>query len=120
MRNAKTIREYEESLHDEISDLKARLEDAEHRAEIAEYQAEIDRESSVASLKKLEQMGGELKDLRNAIEQAQRENADQEHCTCVPLLKAELKRLREACSHCGLAISHGWKCVAIDKTEEEE
>ncbi len=36
---------------------------------------------------------GRLNELEGAIQQAQEENPDEKHCTCVPLLKAKIKEL---------------------------
>lgn len=44
-------------------------------------------------LSSLEKAQGELSELKDAIQRAQENNPDEQHCTCVPLLKVKIKEL---------------------------
>ena len=50
-----------------------------------------------------------LRELEDAVKNALRENPEEKHCSCVPLLKAEIKRLREGLELLVDFIPDGWE-----------
>ncbi len=72
-----------------VNELSLANQDLEARIQI--YLQDIGNEQKLSN-----EIQGRLNDLEGAIQQAQEENPDEKHCTCVPLLKVRIKELVEA------------------------
>ncbi len=90
------VKELEKSFNEQVEmrsnitvqkfDLELRLKDSEAKIQI--YLQDIRNEQKLSN-----EIQERLKELNDAIKQAQEENPDEKHCTCVPLLKVRIKAL---------------------------